>query len=53
MGTKVRTWPEGRRCKSPKCKRRLSIYNRLDYCCVHRDEVLWKEARKTPYYHRA
>ena len=53
MGQKARTWPEGRRCKFPNCKRLLSIYNRSAYCRIHRDQVSWKKVRKTPYRHPA
>jgi hypothetical protein len=32
---KVRTSHKGRKCKFPRCKQVLSIYNHEEYCHIH------------------
>ena len=52
MAKKLKTSPKGRKCKFPKCKHLLSIYNHSDYCHVHRDQMDRKRTlTKIPYHH--
>ena len=51
MEKKLKTSPEGRKCKLRGCKRSLSIYNHSVYCRVHRDQVAWEQIRQTTYRH--
>lgn len=50
MTTKLKTSPEGRRCKYLDCNRLLSIYNHDSYCRVHLEKVRSEEKPK-PYRH--
>ena len=48
MGKTLKISPEGRKCKFPKCKRLLSVYNHAAYCRIHWDQVSRKKVLKIP-----
>ena len=52
MEKTLKTSREGRKCKFPNCKRRLSIYNHAAYCRIHWDQVSRKNLLQIPYHHR-
>ena len=38
LGKPARTYASGRVCAAPGCSTRLSIYNPLGYCALHRSQ---------------
>lgn len=40
---KISVSHKGRKCKYPKCRKLLSIYNHADYCYVHLGKMVDKE----------
>lgn len=39
----IKTSPRNRKCKYPRCKNILSVYNHEAYCNVHLKAAFWKD----------